>query len=235
MASGCPRPAEGKPASPLCSRVVTRGPSPEAVEEPPASLLDRLRAEPDRAPEIVALAAAERFAPPAGRFSERLRAQGHPPEEIAHQAVRRHTRMARAEGAVVGAGGVITVVPDLVALAWLQSRMVFFVAAAHGFDPAHPMRPAELLALQDLYDTPAAARAALDRTGQPIALAYVSSRLDRGGERTLQNRLVRFVSRKMALRVGARVVPLLSAGVSAVQNGRMTADLGARALTYYGG
>lgn len=214
---------------------MTRGPSPEAVEEPPASLLARLRAEPDRAPEIVALAAAERFAAPAGRFSERLRVQGHPPEEIARKAVRRHTRMARAEGAVGGSGGAITVVPDLVALAWLQSRMVFFVAAAHGFDPAHPMRPAELLALQDLYETPAAARAALDRTGQPIALAYLSSRLDPAGEGTLRSRLVRFVSRRMALRVGARLVPLLSSGVSAVQNGRLTADLGARALRYYGG
>lgn len=214
---------------------MTQAPSPEGVEEPPASLLARLRAEPDRAPEIVALAAAERFAGPARRFAERLRAQGHPPEEIAGQAVRRHARMARAEGAVVGAGGALTVVPDLAALAWLQSRMVFFVAAAHGFDPAHPMRPAELLALQDLYETPAAARAALDRTGQPIAVAYVSSRLDRAGDRTLQSRLMRFVSRRMALRMGARVVPFLSSGVSAVQNGRLTADLGARALRYYGG
>ena len=214
---------------------MTQAPAPEGVEEPPGSLLDRLRAEPDRAPEIVALAAAERFAAPARRFAERLRAQGHSPVEIARQAVRRHARMARAEGAVVGAGGAITVVPDLLALAWLQSRMVFFVAAAHGFDPAHPMRPAELLALQDLYETPAEARAALDRTGQPIALAYVSSRLDRTGERTLRNRLARFVTRRMVMRVGARVVPFLSSGVSAVQNGRLTADLGERALRYYGG
>ena len=214
---------------------MTEAPSPEGVEGPPASLLERLRAEPDRAPEILALAAAERFADPARAFSDRLRGQGHRPEEIAGQAVRRHVRLARAGGAVVGAGGAMTVIPDLVALAWLQSRMVFFVAAAHGFDPAHPMRPAELLALQGLYETPAAARAALDRTGQPIALAYVRSRLGPAGERTLRSRLVGFVGRKMALRVGARLVPFLSSGVSAVQNGRLTADLGARSVRYYGG
>ncbi len=214
---------------------MSEAPSPEGAPGPPASLLERLRAEPERAPELVALAAAERFAGPARRFAERLRAQGHRPEEIARQAVRRHARMARAEGAVVGAGGAVTVVPDLVALAWLQSRMVFFVAAAYGFDPAHPMRPAELLALQDIYENPAAARAALDRTGQPLAVAYVSSRLDRAGEGTLRSRLVRLVSRRLALRAGARVVPLLSSGVSAVQNGRLTADLGARAMRYYGG
>ncbi|MCA1699023.1 MAG: EcsC family protein, partial [Actinobacteria bacterium] len=100
---------------------MSKAPSPEGVEQPPASLLERLRAEPDRAPEIVALAAGERFAGPARRFADRLRALGHPPDEIARQAVRRHARMARAEGAVVGAGGALTVVPDLVALAWLQS------------------------------------------------------------------------------------------------------------------
>lgn len=208
---------------------------PEGAPEPPASLLEQLRAEPERAPEIVALAAAERFAGPARGFAERLRAQGRPPAEIAHEAVRRHVLMARAEGAVVGAGGALTVIPDLAALAWLQSRMVFFVAAANGFDPGHPMRAAELLALQDVYETPEAARAALDRTGRPLAVAYVSSRLDRAGERTLQTRLLRFVGRRLALRVGARVVPLLSSGVAATQNGRLTADLGARALRYYGG
>jgi hypothetical protein len=209
--------------------------SPDGAAEPPASLLERLRAEPDRAAEIVALAAAERFAGPARRFVDCRRAEGHGPENIARHAVRGHVRIARAEGAVVGAGGAVTVIPDLCALAWLQSRMVFFVAAAHGFDPAHPMRPAELLALQDLYETPADARAALDRTGRPLAVAYVSSRLDRAGERTLRSRLLRFVSRRVALRVGARVVPLLASGVSAVQNGRVTADLGERALRYYGG
>ena len=207
----------------------------ERVEEPPHSLLGRLRAEPERAPEIIALAAAERFAGPARRYAERGRAHGHSPERIARLAVRRHVRLARAEGAVTGVAGALTAVADLVGLAWIQCRMVFFVAAAYGYDPSHPMRPAELLALQDLYETPAEARAALDRTGRSVAAEYVVSRLSRGGEQALVQRLLRFVSRKLALRLGARVVPFLSSGVSAVQNGRLTADLGARALRYYGG
>ena len=37
--------------------------------------------------------------------------------------------------------------------------MVFYIAAAYGYDPRHPMRPAELLALWGVYDTPAEARA----------------------------------------------------------------------------
>ena len=65
-----------------------------------------------------------------------------------------HVRLSRIEGGALGIGGVITTAPDLVALVWLQSRMVFFVAAAMGYDPNHPMRPAELLALQGVYETP---------------------------------------------------------------------------------
>ena len=66
-------------------------------------------------------------------------------------------------------------VADLAALAWIQSRMVFFVAAAFGWDPLDPMRPAELLVLQGVYDDPYAARAALDGTGTTIAEAYVGT------------------------------------------------------------
>ena len=37
--------------------------------------------------------------------------------------------------------------------------MVFYIAAAYGYDLRHPMRPAELLALWEVYETPAEARA----------------------------------------------------------------------------
>ena len=67
-------------------------------------------------------------------------------------AKRRHATLARFEGAATGVGGVITLVPDMVGLAWIQTRLVFFVAAAYGFDPRDPMRPAELLVLMELYD-----------------------------------------------------------------------------------
>jgi hypothetical protein len=50
-------------------------------------------------------------------------------------------------------------VPDIAALIWIQSRMVFSIAAAMGYDPRDPMRPAELLVLYELYEDPAAARA----------------------------------------------------------------------------
>lgn len=210
---------------------------PETLDEPeaaPDSLWTRVRAQPERAPEHIALAAADRFAPAAERWVTRMRTL-HPHEDLAQMAVRKHVHLSRAEGLVTGVGGVITAVPDLLGLAWLQSRMVFYVAAASGFDPHHPMRPAELLALQDVYGTPAEARAALDGVGTHMALALASSRFGRGGDQQLAMRLVKLVGRRVAKRAALRVVPLLSAPVSAVQNGRATSDLGARARLYYSG
>ena len=91
-------------------------------------------------------------------------------------AKRRHATMARFEGAATGIGGIFTVIPDLVGLAWIQTQLVFFVAAAYGFDPHDPMRPAELLVLMDLYETPQTARAALDGIGKTMVEAYIGSR-----------------------------------------------------------
>ena len=116
------------------------------LERPPASLWERIRAEPDRAPEYIALAAAERFAPAAEDWV-RVAGPGNTPDKLARIAFTKHVRLARVEGAALGVGGAITAGPDLVALLWIQSRMVFYIAAAHGYDPRHPMRPAELLAL----------------------------------------------------------------------------------------
>jgi hypothetical protein len=207
----------------------------ERVERPPASLRERLLAQPDRAPELIALAAADRFAEPARRWAQRMAARGHSPEEAARIAVRNHGRIARLEGAALGIGGATTAIADLIALAWLQSRMVFFVAAAYGFDPAHPMRPAELLALHDVYETPAEARAALDGTGPSLAVALVNRKLDLSRRQDLRRRLLGFVGRKVAKRTAGRLIPFVASPVSAVQNGRMTSDLGARTLRYYGG
>ena len=205
---------------------------PDGVEGVPQSLWERVQADPTRAPEHVALAAAERFAPAAEQWVGRMRHR-HEPAQLARIARDRHVRLSRLEGAVAGIGGALTAVPDLVALAWIQGRMVFFIAAAHGFDPHHPMRPAELLALQEIYTTPAQAREALDGLGRPLAMHYVGARLQR--ERALTKRLLTLVGRRVARRAVRRVVPVLSIPVASAQNARATGALGTRALAYYGG
>jgi hypothetical protein len=204
----------------------------EHLERPPKRLWDRMLAEPDRAPEYIALAAAERFGPQAAEWVRNAGA-GHTPEELARVAFKKHVRLARLEGGALGMGGAITAAPDIVALLWIQSRMVFYIAAAYGYDPCHPMRPAEYLAVQGLYDTPAEARRALDGIGKRMAHAMAERALT--GRRTdaLHLRLARYIARRLARRYAGRLVPFIGAPIGAIQNGNATKQVGQRALSYY--
>jgi hypothetical protein len=189
-------------------------------------------AEPDRAPEYIALAAAERFGPQAAEWV-RVAGVGRTPEELAKIAFRKHVRLSRLEGGALGIGGVITAAPDLVALIWIQSRMVFYIAAAYGYDPTHPMRPAEFLALEGLYDTPAQAREALDGVGKRLAQAMAERAVL--GRRTdaLHLRLAKYIAKRLARRYAGRLIPLVGAPIGALQNGGVTKQLGRRALDFY--
>src|ERR671914_446356 len=206
----------------------------DRFERPPGSLWERIRAEPDRAPEYIALAAAERFGPAAEEWV-RIAGPGHTPEELAQVAYRKHVRLSRLEGAALGIGGVITAGPDLVALLWIQSRMVFYIAAAHGFDPRHPMRPAELLMLQGVYPTAAEARRALDGAGKRMAVAMAERAMRSDRNEAIQARLAKYAAKRLARRYAGRLVPLLGAPLGAIQNAGATKELGRKALAYYGG
>ncbi len=163
----------------------------------------------------------------------RVAGAGQTPEKLAKIAYRKHVRIARLEGGVLGVGGVLTAAPDVVALLWIQSRMVFYIAAAHGYDPLHPMRPAELLALQGVYDTPAEARAALDGMGKPMAQAMVEKALAGRQDEHLHRRLLKYLAKRMARRYAGRLIPLIGAPLGAMQNAGVTKELGQRALSYY--
>jgi uncharacterized protein (DUF697 family) len=204
----------------------------EQLERPPKRLWDQLLAEPDRAPEYIALAAAERFGPQAEEWV-RIAGPGHTPEELARIAFRKHVRLARLEGGALGVGGIVTAAPDMVALLWIQSRMVFYIAAAYGYDPLHPMRPAEYLALQGLYETPAQAREALDGVGKRMAQAMVEQALSSRNSEALHLKLAKYIARRMARRYAGRLIPLIGAPIGAVQNGNVTKRLGQLALNYY--
>jgi hypothetical protein len=204
--------------------------------EVPESLWARVRADPVRAPEHIALAAADLHAPAAAAWAaekrERLGVGG---PELARMAKRRHATMARFGGAATGVGGFLTVVPDVVLLAWIQSRLVFFVAAAYGFDPRDPMRPAELLVLRDLYPDPHTARAALDGVGKTVAEAYMGTKLERGREQAVLSRLLRFVGKRTAASAARRLIPGIGMVFNAAANERDTRALAERAIAFYGG
>ena len=203
------------------------------IEGPPKRVWNRILAEPDRAPEYIALAAAERFGPQAEEWV-RIAGPGHTHAELARIAMKKHVRLARLEGGALGIGGVITAAPDLVALLWIQSRMVFFIAAAHGYNPTHPMRPAEYLALQGLYDTPAEAREALDGVGKRLAMAMAQHAISGRNANTMHLRVAKYIAKRLAQRYAGRLIPLIGAPIGAIQNGGATKELGRRALDYYG-
>jgi hypothetical protein len=202
------------------------------MERPPQSLWNRVLAQPERAPELIALAAAERFGPQAEEWV-RVAGAGHTPEQLAKLAYKKHVRLSRLEGGVLGVGGALTAAPDIVALIWIQSRMVFYIAAAHGYDPRHPMRPAELLAIQGFYETPDEARRALDGVGKLMAQAMVEKALSSRNTDALHRRLVRYLARRFARRAAGRFIPLIGAPLGAIQNGNATKEVGKLALDYY--
>jgi uncharacterized protein (DUF697 family) len=130
---------------------------------PPGTLWARMKADPQYAPEHLALEAVRRLGPEAAAWAEQARAE-HPgltPDEIAALAVKRFTNLARVSGAVSGAAGLPGAVLDVGVLAWTQARMVLHVAAAHGADPTAPERATDLLVLQKVHKVAETARIAL--------------------------------------------------------------------------
>jgi len=200
----------------------------------PPGLWDRLRLDPVRAPEHIALAAARTFAPQAQAWADEKRANYRvAPHELAKMAKKRHATLARFEGAATGVGGVVTMVPDLVALAWIQSRLVFYIAAAYGYDPHDPMRPAEALVLFDFYKDPATARRALDGIGSTVVEAYVGSKLQR--DEALALRLAKLLGIRSARKLAGRLIPGVAILFNSVGNERRTRALADKAIRYYGG
>lgn len=206
----------------------------EKAQSPPAKLWERIREDPLRAPEHIALAASELHAPAAAEWADRRRrVYGTDPKTLAQMARRRHTTMASVEGAATGVGGFITVVPDLVGLAWIQSRLVFYVAAAYGYDPLDPMRPAELLVLNGLYNDPIEARKALDGIGSTVAETWVGSKFER--DEAIVRRLTKMVGKYTGKKLAGRLIPGFAIAFNSVVNRRQTNDLAKRAILFYGG
>jgi uncharacterized protein (DUF697 family) len=114
------------------------------VEGYPASTWDRVRAQPWNAPEVLAQAAVARYGDEADRYARWVRATypAASDERIAQAAVRRFVGQAR-RGAL--AGLLVGQFGEVVALTWLQSRMVLHIAAAYRQDPRDPQRATELL------------------------------------------------------------------------------------------
>jgi len=200
----------------------------------PRALWEKIRADPVRAPEYIALAASEKHAPAAEAWAaEKRRRFRHEGRELAEMAKRRHATLARFEGAATGVGGIVTLLPDMAGLIWIQSRLVFFIAAAYGYDPTDPMRPAEALVLFGFYPDPATARRALDGIGSTVVEAYIGSKLER--QETLALRLAKMLGIRSARKLAGRLIPGVAIAFNAIGNERRTRQLADKAIRFYGG
>ena len=204
------------------------------TDAPPVSLWARMKADPQYAPEHLALEAVRRLGPEAARWADRARLDnpGITPDALADLTVRRFTNLARISGAVSGAAGLPGAVLDVGVLAWTQARMVLHIAAAYGLDPAATERATDLLVLQRVHKAAETARVALGvAAGRERA-----SRLFALGDRPLAGVMVRLGLKlaqmagiRAARRIFAKIVPGAAILLGTWVNSAATKDLAGRA------
>ncbi|MDQ8046954.1 MAG: EcsC family protein [Solirubrobacteraceae bacterium] len=205
----------------------------------PKGLIADLRADPTYALETLAMAAVDVHGPAAAKWKASRGQLRYSKEQFARSAIQRSVNSARVEGAAMGMGGFLTIVPDTAALAWILTREVIFVAAAYGFDPTDPRRAAEVLVVCEIYDSVPKAQDALDHRGERIVTAIaktqvVSALKNRGRkERTLGNKLLRYSGKKLADKYGGRLVPGVGAVLGALDNAAAAKSTGERAIAFY--
>ncbi|MEV0560676.1 EcsC family protein [Dactylosporangium sp. NPDC050588] len=215
-------------------------PSPDGVDDgPPPGLWQKMRADPEYAPEHLALEAVTRIGPKMVLELQKLRAQnpGAPPEAIASMVAYRYTNHARLSGAVSGAVGLAGAVLDVGVLAWTQAKMVLLIAVAYGHDPADPERATELLVLQGVHKYTQTARTALQvaRGREGIgALLPDKRRPINQMLLTLGLKLAQMAGVKAAKRIFAKIVPGAAIILGSFANAGATKALAKKAIELYG-
>ncbi len=206
--------------------------SSQKLTEIPGWLWKQLREDPVHAPEHMALAAHQIHGPWALRWLEKKRRRfRHHPRMLSDIAKREHANVVRVTGAATGVGGMTTMVPGLAALVWMQTRLVFAIAASYGHDPRDPLRAAELLVIQELYPDVDAAQRALDGAGTSVAQAYIGKKLAK--EKMLVSRLLAMAGKYGAKKLVVKGIPVLSIPLSAIANETELRAVARRARKYY--
>ncbi|MET0424231.1 MAG: EcsC family protein [Actinoplanes sp.] len=198
-----------------------------------------MKADPQYAPEHLALDAVRRLGPEAARWAEQARADNPEmtPDELADLAIRRFTTLARISGAVSGATGLPGAVLDVGVLAWTQSRMVLHVAAAYGVEPTAPERATDLLVLQRVHKVAETARLALGvAAGRERASRLffgASTRPLSGVMLRLSVRLAQMAGVRATKRMLAKIVPGAAIVLGTWVNSAATKELAGKARALY--
>jgi hypothetical protein len=212
----------------------------DASAAPPAGLWEKMKADPQYAPEHLALEAVRRLGPQARDWvaDTRRRNPMAPTDEIAKMAVAKFTNLARLSGATSGVAGLAGAVVDIGVLAWTQARMVLHIAAAYGIDPTDPNRATDLLVLQKVHKYAEGARLALavaqgrERTGALLAMGRTPLGRAIG---QLGVKLAKMAGVRAAKRLAAKIVPGAAVVLGAWANSSATTDLANRAVAMYRG
>jgi hypothetical protein len=198
-----------------------------------------MKADPQYAPEHLALEAVRRLGPEARRWAGRVRADQPDitDEALAQLAVRRFTNHARISGAVSGATGVPGAVVDVGVLAWTQARMVLHIAAAYGHDPAAADRASDLLVLQRVHRVADTARVALGvaagRERASRLFEHTNGRPLTGVMLRLGVKLAQMAGLRAARRIFAKMVPGAAMILGSWMNSTATKELARRAQETY--
>ena len=206
---------------------------------PPGSLWARMKADPQYAPEHLALEAVRRLGPEAQRWAERARLEqpDATPDALAQQVDRRFTNHARFSGAVSGATGLPGAVVDVGVLAWTQARMVLHVAAAYDHDPAAGERATDLLVLMKVHKVAETARLALGvAAGRERASRIFEGQAGKplsGVILRLGVRLAQMAGIRAAKRMFAKVIPGAAVVLGTWANSAATKELAKRTTELY--
>jgi uncharacterized protein (DUF697 family) len=142
-------------------------------------------------------------------------------DSIAEQTVRGAMKMAGAEGAGLGLGGFVTMVPDVGILSAITMRMVQKLSLIYGFQFNTDEEVAELWVA-------AATAAGVDISKELLERAVLKSFV----QRVIGRMAARF-SAEFAEKAVARAVPILSSAVGAVLNYYFVRAWGDRALAHF--
>jgi hypothetical protein len=230
------------PASPVSDVAVSAPSAGSAGEEasgPPGTLWARMRADPQYAPEHLALEAVRRLGPEALQWATRTRAEQPDlhPDALAQLAVKRFTTHARISGAMSGAAGLPGAVVVVGVLAWTQARMVLHIAAAYGLDPTIPERATDLLVLQKVHKVAETARVALGVAAgrERASMLFAGSSGAPLGRVMLRLgvKLAQMAGIRAARRMFAKVIPGASVLLGTWANSAATTDLARRSRELY--
>jgi uncharacterized protein (DUF697 family) len=142
-------------------------------------------------------------------------------DRIAEDTIRAHMRMAAAEGAGLGMGGLITILPDLGILAGITLRMIQKLSLIYGFSYDTEEEESELWIA-------AASAAGVDISRELVEKQFVKKFVPR-----VIQRIAARTSAEIVEKWSARLIPVVSSAIGAGLNYYFVKVWGERAIGHF--